>query len=73
MNKEIELFAEKATTIEEHGWGGSYINFDKERFAEMIIRECADIASINQFSWEPCGDSILKYFGIERAMANECK
>jgi hypothetical protein len=36
---------DKATTIEEYGWGASYENFDREKFAELIVRECARLCS----------------------------
>jgi hypothetical protein len=44
MNKRIKELIDKATTIEEHGWGASYENFDKEKFAELIVKECARVA-----------------------------
>ena len=41
MNERIKELIKQATTIEEHKWGVSYDNFDKEKFAELIVRECA--------------------------------
>jgi hypothetical protein len=36
-----------------------------ERFAELIIKECAEIATINQYqSYTPC-HYVLKHFGVE--------
>ena len=61
MNKRIRQLAEQATTIEEYGWGASYENFDREKFAELIVRECAGIA---HGSDQPSGD-IKYYFGVE--------
>jgi len=43
MNERIKELMNKATTIEEHGWGASYENFDRLKFAELIVRECAKI------------------------------
>ena len=40
MNERIKELIKQATTIEEHKWGVSYDNFDKEKFAELIVREC---------------------------------
>ena len=40
MNERIRELALQATTIEEHGWGASYENFDREKFAQLIVREC---------------------------------
>jgi len=43
MNERIKELVKQATTIEEHKWGVSYDNFDKEKFAELIVRECVGI------------------------------
>jgi hypothetical protein len=43
MNERIKELLDKATTIEEHGWGASYENFDREKFAELIVWECMKI------------------------------
>ena len=40
MNERIKQLIKQATTIEEHKWGVSYDNFDKEKFAELIVAEC---------------------------------
>jgi hypothetical protein len=63
MNKRIKELIDKATTIEEHGWGASYENFDKEKFAQLIVQECADIAD----TAEPflASDLIKEHFGVE--------
>jgi len=37
-----------------------------EKFAELIVRECADIATMNQFQWDSAGGYVLKHFGIEK-------
>jgi hypothetical protein len=34
-------------------------------FAELIVRECADIASINQFQSDEVGNYVRKHFGVE--------
>ena len=65
MNERIKELVKQATTIEEHKWGVSYDNFDKEKFAELIIRECADVATINQFQYDAVGNYVLKHFGVE--------
>ena len=44
MNERIRELVKQATTIEEHKWGVSYDNFNKEKFAELIVRDCLDIA-----------------------------
>jgi hypothetical protein len=39
---------------------------DLEKFAELIVRECADIATINQHEWHSAGSYVLKHFGFEQ-------
>jgi len=34
-------------------------------FAKLIIRECADIASINAHQYETPGSYVLKHFGVK--------
>ena len=36
-----------------------------QKFAEMIVRECADIATINQYQSYTPGHYVLKHFGVE--------
>jgi hypothetical protein len=66
MNERIKELVKQATTIEEHKWGVSYDNFDKEKFAELIVKECAkvaDLADENKCEW--IGGNILTHFGVE--------
>ena len=37
-----------------------------EKFAELIVRECANIATMNQFQYDAVGNYILKHFGVEQ-------
>jgi hypothetical protein len=61
MNKRIKELMDKATTIDEYGWGASYENFDREKFAELIVRECAEIClEANDHK------NILRHFGVEQ-------
>ena len=50
MNERIRELAEQATSIVEmvgpQGYTSSYANFDREKFAELIVRECIDCADI---------------------------
>ena len=39
---------------------------DIKKFAELIVRECADIATINQHEWHSAGSYVLKHFGFEK-------
>ncbi len=47
MNQRIKELAEQATSIVEmvssYGYTSSYANFDREKFAELIVKECRDI------------------------------
>ena len=45
MSKRIKELIEQSITIEEYGWGASYENFDREKFAQLIVKECRDIVS----------------------------
>ena len=36
-----------------------------EKFSELIVKECADIATMNQFQWDSAGGYVLKHFGIK--------
>ena len=65
MNERIKELIKQATTIEEHKWGVSYDNFDKEKFAKLIVAECADVATINAHQWASPGTYVLKHFGVE--------
>lgn len=44
----------------------SSVMVDLERFAEKIVAECADIATMNQFQWDSAGGYVLKHLGIEK-------
>jgi len=64
MNERIKELVKQATTIEEHKWGVSYDNFDKEKFAELIVKECAEI----------CLEMAAKCAGLpgDGALAKDC-
>jgi hypothetical protein len=36
-----------------------------ERFAELIVRECADIIDEGSFSRSHCSEFLLKHFGVK--------
>ena len=38
---------------------------DIEKFAQLIVRECADVATINAHQWASPGTYVLKHFGVE--------
>jgi hypothetical protein len=49
MNDLIKKLAEQATYIVEmvgpQGYTSSYANFDKEKFAQLIVKECVELVS----------------------------
>jgi hypothetical protein len=67
MNDKILLLAEQATTyIEPTSTSGEGWIFSKEKFAQLIVRECArvaDVADENKCEW--IGGNILTHFGVE--------
>ena len=80
MNERIKELAEQATSIVEmvgpEGYTSSYANFDKEKFALLIVRECARIAIEKQtkndiliiVSKNPAKDfayALVEHFGVE--------
>ena len=63
MNERIKELIKQATTVEEHGWGASYDNFNKEKFAELIVRECLLYAKDGDIDFMKF--MIKKHFGVE--------
>jgi len=79
MNERIKQLAEQATTIE-YGVDNGFdrVSFDKEKFAELIVKECADACykhkDVESFGIYPvrvamvtkaCSDNIKQHFGVE--------
>lgn len=71
MNERIKRLAEQ-TGAKELGadlYGGEFIGAIRldflEKFAEMIIKECADVATINQYQAFTPGYYVKKHFGVE--------
>ena len=76
MNNRIDKFIELATFIEHsHGAFGEHEAYDKlnvEKFAELIVKECLDIAyKIDKNPYIPDGDQaraitrkIKEHFGV---------
>ena len=67
MNERIQQLAEQAEKYAddnfkgEHFWTQAY----ESKFAELIGRECADVATINAHQWASPGTYVLKHFGVE--------
>ena len=47
-------------------WEAKILKVRDLKFAELIVRECADIATINQHEWHSAGSYVLKHFGVEQ-------
>jgi hypothetical protein len=68
MNERIRELARKAQVgSAEFGNGINYFVSTEEtfnKFAELIVKECADVATINQFQYDAAGNYVLKHFGV---------
>ena len=72
MNEQIRLLIEQATTrIDPTAHDGACWDFDKEKFAELIVKKCMDVAKYHTPDTEECEytwlihDKIQEYFGVE--------
>ena len=75
MNKRIKMLIEQATTrIDPIAHDGACWDFDKEKFAQLIVQECLDqVDKVNDMleddkektgvAW--VGLAIVKHFGVE--------
>jgi hypothetical protein len=69
MNERIQALAEQATTEEADG----FKYFDKEKFAELIVRECVaicedtegDPSADSRWGRRCCALEIREHFGVE--------
>ena len=73
MNERIKKLKEQATS---YTWNGNDVTeeLDEQKFAELIVRECADICNKIYFDRYPDaedferseeGDAIKQHFGVE--------
>jgi len=60
MNNRLQDLADQAT---ENILGVPILN--QKLFAELIVRECAQVANINSHQWQVPGEFVLKHFGID--------
>jgi hypothetical protein len=71
MNERIRKLAFQAMSINQKVSDDSFfVEVSKlnefEKFAELLVRECAEIATINsQHRYQPAGKFVLKHFGVE--------
>ena len=62
MNERIRKLAEQAGIVPGIMGLNRFTHFDPEKFAEMIVRECADIALREEHDPYEC---IKKHFGVK--------
>ena len=66
MNERFEALARQAGFENGHqDRNGNSLSDELEKFAELIIKECADIATINSHQWDTPGSYIIKHFNLE--------
>ena len=67
MNERIRQLAEQATTyIDPSANDGICWNFDKEKFAELIVKECSGVNYHSSFQdGEFHARELLEHFGVE--------
>ena len=70
MNKRIKLLAEQAGAVYSNDHAVSLLDDEIEKFAELIVRECARINFSNIVGIDPeddaaVGRAIKKHFGVE--------
>ena len=69
MNEQFKQLAEQANIglFEDKSFGWNVIagtDQHLEKFAELIVRECADVATINAHQWATPGTYVLKHFKL---------
>ena len=65
MNHQIRILAEQCGFKSNPDIYDRNQSFDISKFAELIVKECADIATINAHQWASPGTYILKHFGVK--------
>ena len=77
MNERIKTLAEQAGFIDRGTNHTAYMNFDHEKFAELIVRECVDRVTTKANGWGDmtgfaikesildCAKDLKKHFGVE--------
>ena len=69
MNERIKQLARQANIglFEDKSFGWNVIagtDQHLEKFAELIVRECADVATINAHQWATPGTYVLNHFKL---------
>ena len=66
MNERIRELAEQAEKYADDNFRGepTWSEAFESKFAELIINECADIATLNQFQYDTVGRIVREHFGV---------
>ena len=70
MNERIKLLEKQCWSHYVNGvLIDGHLHFDTQKFAQLIVRECADIANagIDPAESHLIGDDILEHFGVEKS------
>ena len=66
MNERIEKLAEQCRSLYRDGNGGYIEQFDEQKFAELIVRECIRLCDqVDIVGADECIDNIKENFGVE--------
>jgi hypothetical protein len=71
MNERINEFIKQSYVTVQSPSGEGYTHFSQEKFAELIVRQCADIAKHHVMNISTYGDAefvdeqIKEHFGVE--------
>jgi hypothetical protein len=66
MNERIQQLEKQSYTEAMHELGGTYMAFDKEKFAELIVRECIQaVDNVGGYNEEFHMNAIKEHFGFE--------
>lgn len=73
MNTRIQELAEQAMIQAPYEFGGTYMAFSKEKFAELIVRECMELVDGYTYPvqtqpytiYDIASEAIKQHFGVE--------
>lgn len=65
MNERIRELAEQAMVPAPYEFGGTYMAFSKEKFAQLIVKECAKRVDYWESRQGEHTEDLLKHFGVE--------
>ena len=66
MNERIEKLIEQCTVQNFSDCTGGFETFDKQKFAQLIVKECAGVADHSNVTGKSIiGERIKQHFGVE--------